>query len=133
MNHPKNPIVVLETPFEDARGGIQPLVDEDMKSAVLISSKKGTIRANHYHKTDWHYCYVLSGSIDYFYRAVGSTDKPQRVLIQPKQLFFTPPMLEHAMCFPEDTVFLCLGKNSREQKSYEADIVRVQLVPQYPL
>ena len=33
--------------------GHGPLVDRLMKSAVLIESKKGTLRANHYHKTDY--------------------------------------------------------------------------------
>ena len=62
---PKKIIVDLEKPFTDERGVLQPLVDTMMKSAVLIQSNKGSIRANHYHKTDWHYCYVLSGEIEY--------------------------------------------------------------------
>jgi hypothetical protein len=56
---PSDVIVPLEKAHVDEGGEIQPLVDMDMKSCVLISSKKGTVRANHYHKTDWHYCYVL--------------------------------------------------------------------------
>src|SRR5579862_1248991 len=115
-----DPIVPMEKEFADARGTILPLADEDMKSAVLISSKRGTVRANHYHKTDWHYCYVLSGSIDYYFRPVGSKEKPKHVKIKTGQNFFTPPMIEHAMGFPEDTVFVCLGRNSRDQKVYEA-------------
>ena len=64
---PAHGVVKLEKPFIDARGKIQPLVDEMMRSAVMIESKAGSIRANHYHKTDWHYCYVLkSGSFVYF-------------------------------------------------------------------
>jgi len=127
----KSPITEFEPKHEDARGWILPLVDEPMKSAVLICSKKGTIRANHYHKTDWHYCYVIRGTIDYFYRPVGSTEAPKKVRITAGQQFFTPPMEEHAMCFAEDTEFLCLGKNSREQAAYEADIERVPLVTEY--
>lgn len=125
----ENPVVELEAAFSDARGSIQPLADEDMKSAVLISSKKGTVRANHYHKTDWHYCYVLSGSIQYYHRPRGSNLPPRQVTIKTGQLFFTPPLVEHAMVFPEDTVFICLGKNSRDQAAYEADIERVDLFP----
>ena len=71
-NWPKQPLVPLEKPFVDVRGAIQPLVDEMMRSAVLIESAKGTLRANHYHKTDWHYCYVLEGAIEYFHRPTGS-------------------------------------------------------------
>ena len=44
------------------------------------------------------------------------------------QLFFTPPLVEHAMVFKKDTSFLTLGRNSRQQKIYEADTVRVELL-----
>ncbi len=122
---PSTVIVPLAPPFTDARGSIQPLVDMDMGSCVLISSKAGTVRANHYHRTDWHFCYVLSGSIEYYHRPAGSTEAPERVVVKSGQLFFTPPMIEHAMVFPEDTVFLTLGRNSRVQQVYEEDVVRV--------
>jgi len=126
-----DPIVPMTKPFTDPRGSILPLADEEMKSAVLITSKTGSIRANHYHKTDWHYCYVLSGSIDYYFRPVGSQQPPQHVKVKTGQIFFTPPMIEHAMCFPEDTAFVCLGRNSRAQEVYEADVVRVDVVTSY--
>jgi quercetin dioxygenase-like cupin family protein len=124
-NWPKTVIVPLERPFLDDRGGIQPLVDVRMESCVLISSSKGSVRANHYHKTDWHYCYVLSGSIEYYHRPTGTIAKPEKVVIKAGQLFFTGPMVDHAMVFPEDTVFLTLGRNSRAQEVYEADVVRI--------
>jgi dTDP-4-dehydrorhamnose 3,5-epimerase-like enzyme len=122
---PKDVIVDLERPFADARGEIQPLVDLMMESCVLIRSRKGTVRANHYHQTDWHFCYVLSGSIEYLHRPHGSSEKPERVMVKTGQLFFTPPMVDHAMVFPEDTTFLVLGRNSRAQEVYEADVVRI--------
>ena len=125
---PNGVVVPLEEPFADDRGAIQPLVDADMKSCVLITSKKGTVRANHYHKTDWHYCYVLSGSIEYYHRPHGSDGEPEMVLIKTGQLFFTPPMVDHTMVFPEDTAFLTLGRNSRKQEVYEADVERIELV-----
>ena len=128
INLPKEVQIELEKPFVDERGGIQPLVDLPMKSCVLISSKKNTIRANHYHKTDWHFCYVMEGSIDYYHRKVGDTNSPQLEKIKKGKLFFTPPMVEHAMVFHEDTVFLTLGGNSRILSEYELDLVRVELI-----
>ena len=63
----KDPIIKLANPFTDERGTIQNLLSlDELQSVVVIESKKGTIRANHYHKTDWHYCYVISGAIDYY-------------------------------------------------------------------
>jgi dTDP-4-dehydrorhamnose 3,5-epimerase-like enzyme len=122
---PKDVIVRLQKAHVDVRGEIQPLVDLPMESCVLIHSTKGSVRANHYHQTDWHFCYVLSGSIVYYHRPHGSDRKPEKVFLNKGQMFFTPPMVDHAMVFPEDTVFLTLGRNSRAQDVYEADVVRI--------
>lgn len=124
----ESPIIPLEKPFVDKRGEIIPLVDADMKSCVLITSKKGTVRANHYHKTDWHYCYVLEGEIEYHWRPVGAKEPAKKITIKKGQMFYTGPNLEHAMVFTQDTVFLTLGGNPRDQYSYEQDLVRIPLV-----
>ena len=118
--------VDLGTRFEDERGSIIPLVDLPMESCVLITSKKGTVRANHYHKTDWHFCYVLEGMIEYYHRPHGSDEEPEKVVINKGELFFTGPMVDHAMVFADDTVFLTLGRNSRRQEVYEADVERIE-------
>ena len=121
-------IVPLEKPFVDARGSIQPLVETPMKSAMVIFSKKGAVRANHFHKTDWHYCYVLSGSAEHFQRPAGSSQKPEKFVARAGQMVFTPPMTEHADRFLEDTVLLVLSRNSRDQNAYEEDVVRTSLI-----
>jgi quercetin dioxygenase-like cupin family protein len=125
---PSEPVVALEQPFVDERGAIQPLLEREMRSALLISSKAGTVRANHYHKTDWHYCYVVSGRIEYYHRPAGSTAEPESVVVRAGEMFFSPAMVEHAMVFPEDTVFLTLSRNARDQAAYEDDLVRTKLV-----
>lgn len=125
---PKEPLVELEKPFVDVRGSIHPLVDRLMKSAVLIESKKGTLRANHYHKTDWHYCYVISGCIEYYHRPTGSDAEPECVVARAGDMVFTAPLVDHGMVFPEDTVFLTLSRNPRDQETYEADVVRIEML-----
>ncbi len=125
---PAHGVVKLERPFIDARGVIQPLVDEMMRSAVMIESKAGSVRANHYHKTDWHYCYVISGMIEYLHRITGSHDAPEVIIVKEGEMVFTPPMVDHGMRFPVDTVFLTLSRNPRDQETYEEDVVRVDFV-----
>ena len=125
---PTEALVALEKPFVDVRGSIHPLVDRLMKSAVLIESKKGTLRANHYHKTDWHYCYVLSGCIEYYHRPTGSDAEPECVVARAGDMVFTAPHVDHGMVFPEDTVFLTLSRNPRDQETYEADVVRIDML-----
>ena len=122
-------LIPLEAPLLDARGFIQPLLERQMKSALLISSVKGAVRANHYHKTDWHYCYVLKGAIEYYHRPFGAKGKPKFLLVKAGQMVFTPPMVEHAMKFSSATDFLTLSRNARDQKAYEKDVIRVNLLP----
>ena len=137
MNNDKNvnvtcdPIVPLEQFIEDDRGIIKSLISFDrlkVQSALIIESLKGSIRANHYHKQDWHYCYVISGSIEYYERKVGDNSDPILSIIKTGEMFYTGPMVEHAMVFPEDTIFLTLAGGTRSQKDYEADLVRVKLI-----
>jgi len=125
---PKETLVDLEKAHVDNRGSIQPLVDRMMKSASLITSVKGAIRANHYHKTDWHYCYMVTGAMEYYERPTGSSAKPKRFIVKAGQMVFTAPMVDHAMKFLEDTTWLTLSRNPRDQDSYEADVVRINLI-----
>ena len=125
---PSQPLIDLHPPFADNRGSIQPLVDLMMKSAVMIESKAGSLRANHYHKTDWHYCYVISGEIEYYYRKLNSEKKPDLIIVERRKMIFTPPLVEHCMKFSQDTLFLTLSRNPRDQETYESDVIRVNLI-----
>lgn len=129
MSHPEqSTLIALDAAFTDARGAIQPLVEGGFASAQLISSTPGSIRANHYHKEDWHYCYMVSGAMRYWYRKVGDAAAPACVEVRAGQMIFTPPMEEHAMEFTEQSVFINFANRQRDQASYEKDLVRVELI-----
>lgn len=125
---PKPGLVNLDSAHNDNRGSIQSLVNFPMKNISLISSKKGVVRSNHYHLTDWHYMYVLFGSFDYYYRPTNSNDKPQCVRIKSGELIFTPPMEDHATVFLENCELLAMSRNPRDQEAYEEDVRRVILI-----
>lgn len=119
----------LAKPFIDSRGSIQTLVEGDFKAAQLISSIKGSVRANHYHKSDSHYMYLLTGAFDYYHRPTGSDEEPECVRIRAGEVVHTPAMVDHAVKFVEDTTFLNFASRSRDQGSYEDDLVRIELIP----
>lgn len=125
---PKTGLVDLDAAHSDERGAIQSLVNFPMKNISLISSKKGVVRSNHYHLTDWHYMYVLSGSFDYYYRPTGSDDGLLCVRVKAGELIFTPPMEDHATVFLEVCDLLAMSRNPRDQDEYEKDVRRVILV-----
>ena len=114
--------------YEDARGIIQPLCDLNMKSASLIVSKANTWRANHYHKNDWHFIYVLKGSFEYYFKKTNSDEKIKKKIVKKGELLFTGPVVDHAMFYTEETKIIVLSKNPRDQKTYEEDTVRIDFM-----
>ena len=118
--------------FVDERGGITRLLDDGttaIMSVLLITSKAGSIRGNHYHKKDSHYCYMVSGKMEYTEQAV-STESPEKesAIVEAGDLIYSAPMVIHAMRFLEDSVFLAVATESRHQEAYEEDTVRVKLI-----
>lgn len=111
------------------RGAITKILDNGtaIKSILLITSRAGSVRANHYHKKDSHYCYILSGKMEYSEKPVAGGDGETAVLAA-GDMVFTEPQMIHAMRFLEDTTFLAMATESRTQADYEADTVRIELV-----
>lgn len=115
--------------YKDERGVMAHLLEKDthITSALLITCKKGSIRANHYHKKDAHHCYMIKGSMEYTYQNLKSKRK-NCIVVKEGEVVFTPPLMFHAMKFLEDSVFLALTTEPRDQKGYEHDTVRIKLI-----
>jgi dTDP-4-dehydrorhamnose 3,5-epimerase-like enzyme len=125
---PEGNAVPLGDPFVNQNGFIENLLTKPNNHVSHIFSHKGTVRANHWHKTDWHYAYVVRGKILYFERPVGSTEVPEPQVFTARQQFFTPPNREHAMLFAEDTDFITMARNVRLHEQHEEDVVRMSFV-----
>tara|TARA_Y100001970_G_C14124701_1_gene798263 strand:+ start:34 stop:459 length:426 start_codon:yes stop_codon:yes gene_type:complete len=120
-------IIQLSQRDIDSRGSIISLCDEKIKNVSLIVSNKNTLRSNHYHKTDWHLIYVLSGSFYYFFKKIDNS-KVKKIYVDKNQCVFTPPLEIHSTFFPVKTKLIVLSKNERDQINYEKDTVRVKFV-----
>ena len=118
-------LVPIREPFVDERGEIRNLIDAPFTSAAVIASVKGAVRGNHYHKTDSHYCWLQRGEMVYLHRPAGAAGPAKRLTVKAGQMFYTPPMVEHAMHFTQDSALFVFAKNNREMANYEADIVRI--------
>lgn len=114
-----------KTLADDERGLIEQLPVGEGMSVLRITSKAGTVRANHYHQKDFHYCYLTRGKIRYVERAPQQPDAPiQEWIIEPGQIFYTRPMVAHAMEFLEDSEFYAFTPRSGDQAEYENDVIR---------
>lgn len=122
----------IKPEFVDDRGYISRLVDTDeypLRAVLYITSKKGSVRANHYHKKDAHFVYCLSGKFRYSEKNMKKKNsKVESVILKPGDLVLSKPGIAHAMEFLEDTVFLAFTTEKRNQDLYEEDIKRVKIV-----
>ncbi len=120
----------IKPEFTDKRGFISRLVDNDtvpFRAVLYIESRKGAVRANHYHKKDSHYVYCLSGKFRYSEKDMSKKNsKKQSVILKPGDLVLSRKMIAHSMEFLEDTVFLAITTEPREHEKYEKDTVRLE-------
>ena len=117
--------------FTDARGDMSHLLEgkEVFTSALLITCKKGAIRANHFHKKDTHHCYMLSGKMEYSYKdSRKKNSRKKTVIVKKGDMVVTPPHEIHAMKFLEDSSFIALTTEERDHEKYEKDTVRVKFI-----
>lgn len=113
--------------YVDERGKIQQIINDiPFSSVLMITSKAGSIRANHFHINDMHVCILTFGKMNYMERPVGSKEKPVKIEINPGDVFLTNKMVEHCMQFVEDSEFWCFAKLSRNQMDYEKDTVKLE-------
>ena len=109
-----------EKEFIDKRGKIS---NHELPEAInligLIDSKKGTIRANHYHPIQEQKCLVTKGQFISVYQDLLNKNSPKIThVVDEGQLIVTKPNTAHAMVFPKDTVFLNLVRGEREHENY---------------
>lgn len=125
-------VKLIKPEFVDKRGYISRLVDDNefhFTTVLYITSKANTIRGNHYHKKDYHYLYCVSGKFKYTEKTLTKKrPKFEWVILKPGDLVLSRPMIAHAMEFLEDTIFLAITTEPREQDLYEGDTVRVKIV-----
>jgi dTDP-4-dehydrorhamnose 3,5-epimerase-like enzyme len=126
--YPGEELVPLDEPFVDDRGSIQNLLNTNINGASIIISKASSVRSNHWHKEDWHYLYVMSGSMEYYERPVDLSrdDSVKPIIVKAGQMVFTPPHVVHKTVFIEDTVLLSFSKRNRDHNSHEEDVVRAE-------
>jgi hypothetical protein len=107
--------------FTDDRGDII-----DFENGVQqIDTFAGKVRANHYHLTSGHDCYLTKGALNYYERPANSKEPPVKLHIIAPAVFSTGPMMEHTMEFTKDSTFVCVRTGgSYTSEEYEKDIVR---------
>ncbi len=109
-----------EGEFIDSRGKISNHeLTEPVNLIGLIDSKKGTIRANHYHPQQEQKCLFTKGQIIEVYQDLLNSNSPKITkVVNEGQQSIIKPNVAHAMIFSKDTTFLNLVRGDREHENY---------------
>ena len=101
-----------ENLFVDDRGVISNHeLTEPINLIGMIESKKGTIRANHYHPQQEQKCLFTKGQIIEIFQDIINPNAPKITqVVNAGQLSIIKPNVAHTMVFTKDTTFLNLVK-----------------------
>jgi uncharacterized RmlC-like cupin family protein len=124
-NYPEDPRIEIPPSFENDAGSIANLARGSFGSASFIRSVAGSVRSNHYHQTDSHFIYIVSGFMYYYWRNAAASTPCDRIRVAKGQLIFTPPLVAHATYFPVESQVVTLNKYARDHRHHEADVVRI--------
>jgi len=109
-----------ENEYIDSRGKISNHeLTEPINLIGLIDSKKGTIRANHYHPQQEQKCLFTKGQIIEVFQDMLSTNSPKITqVVNEGQTSIIKPNVAHTMIFSKDTTFLNLVRGERDHENY---------------
>ena len=100
-------IIKTDFHFEDERGTIDQLIHDGYKQINVITSKKGVVRGNHYHKLNDEAFYIVSGSLKLI---VGD----QEYRFKAGDFFGIEPYDMHSFAYLEDTVLVSMYSSGVE-------------------
>ena len=106
--------------YLDKRGKISNHeLTEPINLIGLIDSKKGTIRANHYHPQQEQKCLFTKGQIIEIFQDIINPGAPKVTqVVNEGQLSIIKPNVAHTMVFTKDTTFLNLVRGERDHENY---------------
>lgn len=126
---PNEIVKVIKPEFEDERGAIANILEKPICHVAIITSKKGSVRANHYHPRQFQYVYLVSGCYESISKNLKvKDDKTEKRIIKPGNLVITPPMIAHAMRFLRDSIMLNLTTGQRHSHNFKQHTKKFKLV-----
>lgn len=113
-------IIQGDNDFIDERGSISNYeLPEPINWVGLIESKKGVIRANHYHPVQEQKCLLVTGKYISVIKDLSTPGSPINTrIVNAGDISIIKPNVAHTMVFLEDSIFLNLVRGEREHKNY---------------
>ncbi len=126
-------ITKIKPAFTDNRGNIFNInTSKKMYHIGLLTSKKGTIRAKHYHKKALQYTMIYRGSAKIRMKYIKKRNsKLETRVLRPMQMVEIPPFWYHEVEMLEKTEIFFFSNVDPSNKSYEKDTIRIEDIINY--
>ena len=93
--------------------------DKNIDHVALVRSEPNSIRGNHYHKETTQHMLMTKGSLEYWYKPVGSDAPAKCIVANVGDLVSTEPYEVHALRIgPEGNEFIVFSEGIRGGKGY---------------
>ena len=119
-------VIKIKESFVDKRGKIINILENPVTSIVIITSKKGAVRANHYHQRDSHWSYIIKGKMEYYEER--KSGKIEKAIVKAGEMVYSVPGVPHAMKFLESSVFLAMTTEKRLKGKYDKDTIPYEII-----
>ena len=128
-------IIRIEPAFVDDRGSIWDLLpQQDIKHVGLLISKKGSTRAQHYHKNQIQFTLVLQGKMKVITKDVRNTNSDMETCeMGEMEILVSPPYQYHSFEFLEDSKCITFSTGKHSGEDYENDTIRVKDILSFSL
>lgn len=115
---------------KDVRGLIADIFyNVNINHVAVVLSEPNVIRGNHYHKETTQHMFITKGSLEYWYKPVGSSEQPQMYLAKVGDLVTTKPYEIHTLKITDEgNEFIVFSEGKRGGRDYESDTFRVDSI-----
>ena len=115
-------IIKPDFEFKDERGCLTQLFRRGYRQVNIITSHKGVLRGDHYHKLNTEAFYVISGEFEV---AAKQNEITEKYSFKAGDMFLIPPGIIHSFFYKEETCLISmyslgveLNLNSGEKDMY---------------
>jgi len=113
----------------DERGTITDMFyAKTINHGCIITNKPLAVRGNHYHKLTTQYTLVLSGSLNYYARALDSNDIQTFTAIHGDMIISEPGEIHAMRAGEHGCTFMAFAEGPRGGEDYESDTYRVDSI-----
>ena len=112
--------------FTDDRGTITDIfVSRPFEHGVLIHSKKGSVRGNHYHEKSLQCDIMIQGRMVAFSRKAGSDEIDERIVGPNDWAEWERGEVHEFIALDDDVIFMSFVNGPRGGDAYESDTYRI--------